>query len=133
MQSPLKVPSLVITSGVIRAAQLQEISTARLLAQAEHFYLSRDATRLSQVADHLSNLAHPGAQAARDFYRAMVLYRQGNRAKALPLIMSASECAAAPRYQARAIQAIGIEYLVKGDHAEAFRLYREAINAARSA
>ena len=131
MKSPLKVPSLIITSGAIRAAQVQQLSIARLLNQAERLYLARDTARLSQVADELSSIAHPGARAARDFYRAMVLYRSGDSTNAWPLIVSASECKYAPRYQARAIQAIGIEYQNAGDHTEAIRVYNDAVSAAR--
>lgn len=117
----------------MRAAQIQQVSTAHLLAQAEQLYLARDTVRLSQVANELSNITHPGARAARDFYRAMVLYRAGESEQAWPLIVSASECAAAPRYQARAIQAISIEHLWNDDIKSAISTYREAIKAARAA
>jgi len=134
MKSPLsKFPSLIITSGAISAAHLQEISTARLLAQAERACLSRDIAGMSLAADALLSLQSDGAHAAGLFYRAMCERRAGREHEAAQLLASVASCQAAPRYSARAIQALGLGYQRKGEHAEAISLYGEAVKAGHAA
>jgi tetratricopeptide (TPR) repeat protein len=133
MIDPLKLSSLIITSGAVRAAQLQELSAARLLAQAERAYLSRDIAGMSRAADALLMLQSEGARAAGLFYRAMCERRAGREIEAARLFASVASCPAAPRFRARAMQALGLARQYQGEYTEAVRLYGEAITASHAA
>lgn len=130
MQSPLKFSSLIVTSGILRAAQLQDVSIPRLIVQAERLYLARNTAELGRITGALSVIGHPGAFAVARFYRAMMHFRAGQDTQAVPLLESVAGCASAPKYRARAIQSLGSVRQFANNHEDAFRLYREAIRAA---
>lgn len=88
---------------------------------------------LSRCAFDLLALHHPGAEAAGLFYRAMCERRNGREHQAAQLFAVVAEIEFAPKYRARAIQALGVSHMLRADNGEAVRLYREATHAARAA
>jgi len=115
----------IIKSGMLRFAQ-DELAV-KLAALCEQFYLNRAIEPLTEAAGLLASLTSPHAQAAGNFYLAMVSFRQGDLINASRLLEATIKTEGSGKYKARAIQSLGIIYRFDGDHNEAFRLYQQAI------
>jgi len=125
--SPL-LRQAIIRSGRMRAAS-DELAS-RLAAIAEGLYTSRAVEPLREAAELLAGLPEPRAKAAGLFYQAMCECIAGSDERAEPLLRAVAGMDCAPRFQARALQSLGVIYRLAHDHAEAVNHYRRAIQQA---
>ena len=100
---------------------------SRLAALAEALYTNRAVEPLREAADLLASLPEPRAKAAGLFYQAMCECIAGTDEKAEPLLRAVIGMNCAPKYQARALQSLGIIHRYANDTAQAAELYRRAM------
>jgi tetratricopeptide (TPR) repeat protein len=104
----------------------------RLIRLAEHALSLRDMGTLEAVSLALMNLPIVNAKQIGQYYKALVINRNGQKYEALSLLEIVAD-EGPLRYRARAIQSMGGVHHELGRPGEALRLYPDAIRALSAA
>lgn len=83
---------VLISRGIVSAAAIQNIDTARKLVYlAEHAYSLREMPTVEGIARHLSLADDPRVASAGQWFQAIARLRAGDKAEAEHLIVSIRE------------------------------------------
>jgi len=123
-----RLERLLLREGMLRASQ--EEAARHLAIAAERLYTTRDYETLEELARLLAGMPAPQAKAAGAYYLALCERRRNNEVADARLLQAVVSQEAAPRYQARALQALGVIHRYAGDMREAARFYDRAIEQA---
>jgi len=101
-----------------------EQATRRLLRLCELAHGARDYVALDAISQALASIPFAPAQNAATYYAAIIAKRDGDFDRAVDLL--------APLDAPRAVQTLATIHEAKGHHADAARLYVEALRTARA-
>lgn len=108
----------------------QDEATRQLAKAAETLYTTRDYEALEELARVLAGMSDARAKAAGVYYIALCERRRGQEVAAARLLQSVVSQEAAPRYKARAMQALRVIHRYAGDCRAAELFYNRAIEQA---
>jgi tetratricopeptide (TPR) repeat protein len=127
--SPPQLYAQLLTPNVLKAVdygQAQILLTRNLLQAAEQAYTLRRFEDLEQISGLLACL--PGAMNHALYYRALCLWRSGNRAEAQATVERLTAVGPA-ELQAKALLTLGGYNSKKGNYSDALILYAESLKA----
>jgi tetratricopeptide (TPR) repeat protein len=114
---------------IAASRQVSDQFVQRLIQLAEHAYGLRDMKTLQETSELLANSPIAGARQIGQYYRALVIKRDGRAEEAQVLFERVADNAPLG-YRARAIQTLGVIHHEQGHLDDALRLYVEASRAA---
>jgi tetratricopeptide (TPR) repeat protein len=125
---PARLYPLIISANFINSAQIHT-QFIRFLRIAEIAYGQRNVEAIEQAGRHLIKLPLQQAADAGMYFLAMAARRQGRREEARAMLQQVA-ASGAPRFEARAIQALGTIEHEENRPDEALRLYVRAASIA---